>query len=843
MRHLNLHISAGERVLLLGSSGIGKSTILEGAAGLLGKNATSTSSQTVIDEDGGEIEGGVLVDGRDVLQARGRIGLVLQDPQAQAIFQRLGDNVAFGPENLNIPREAIWKLVHNSLESVGLDGLELHRSTSHLSGGQMQRLALAGALAMNPGVLLLDEPTANLDPDGVEQVIRTVSNVVEATQATLVLVEHRAQPWMNLIDRVVILGKENVGGKENHTRDYEQDLQQCDTHNTPNNISLAKNDNAEQTLIIADGKPEDVFTRTDIDFDKLGIWVPEQYQKQRIEVLPNTCATSAPILRTRDLSIGHDPTKPIAKNINITLSSGKVYAFVGQNGAGKSTLSLTLAGLLHPATGSVEALGELAQGVQTPCPQEWKSKTLSTKIAYVFQNPEHQFVTGSVLNEVMLGLEQSGLSQEQAQKRAIQLLEKFGLSSYKNANPYTLSGGEKRRLSVASCLACAPKVIILDEPTFGQDKQTWKQIVALIAQLRDEGECIVVVTHDEQLVQTLQAQPIYLDSQQQQKTITNTHSQENSTNNANVEYTAEVNKPIDNAYKVQNNLPNSKKTIHIQEDDHPREAIRITVSAVNQRTELARNTSPVAYFETLNPVFRMIGALLIGIPLLFSLDIVSASIALAVEFIILGILKTTPLQVIRHTWPVWIGAPGSALAVLLYGKTGGAILWQFGWMSVSELSVTLAAATAIRVLAIGIPAIIMVVGMDATDLADSLSQILHLSDRFVYGGLAGIRLFSVLQDDWAELSASRRSRGLGDSGTIIRFCSQTFALLVLSIRRSTMLATAMEARGFGGTTPRSHARISQVNIRDYICLGICASISIIALGCAVYYNTFAFMGN
>ena len=230
VRGLDLTIKAGQRVLLLGASGIGKSTILSGAAGLIGNDfvakssakdsakdsATKSSANTsdtsakshqttlVEDADGGVSEGCVLVDGVPVRRARGKVGLVLQDSDAQAIFQRLGDNVAFGPENMNVPREEIWDRVRESLKEVGLDGLQLHRSTSHLSGGQMQRLALAGALAMQPSVLLLDEPTANLDPDGTQQIAGAVRAVLDSTHATMVLVEHHAEPWIDMIDRVVV---------------------------------------------------------------------------------------------------------------------------------------------------------------------------------------------------------------------------------------------------------------------------------------------------------------------------------------------------------------------------------------------------------------------------------------------------------------------------------------------------------------------------------------------------------------------------------------------------------------------------------------------------------------
>ena len=204
VRDLSLSIPAGQRVLLLGASGIGKSTILEGVAGLLGDHAPQSGQDQVEDDEGGVTQGQVLIDGNPAVSSRGRVGLVLQDPDAQAIFQRLGDNVAFGPENMGLSREEIWPRVRKAMAEVGLADLQLTRSTMHLSGGQMQRLALAGALAMQPGLLLLDEPTANLDPVGVEQIVDAVRKVLDRQGSTMVLVEHRAGPWMDMIDRVIV---------------------------------------------------------------------------------------------------------------------------------------------------------------------------------------------------------------------------------------------------------------------------------------------------------------------------------------------------------------------------------------------------------------------------------------------------------------------------------------------------------------------------------------------------------------------------------------------------------------------------------------------------------------
>lgn len=832
VRGLDLTIKAGQRVLLLGASGIGKSTILSGAAGLIGndfvaKNSAKSQQTTLVEDADGGVSGGcVLVDGVPVRRARGRVGLVLQDPDAQAIFQRLGDNVAFGPENMNVPRNEIWDRVRKSLKEVGLDGLQLHRSTSHLSGGQMQRLALAGALAMQPSVLLLDEPTANLDPDGTQQIVGAVRAVLDLTHATMVLVEHHAEPWIDMIDRVVVLGLENdeaANGKAaNNETVHDDDIARVAS---------------SRTVIVADGTPDEVFNRTDLDFEDLGIWLPERYKKNvkssaNESSVSNSSANAESsekyyencdpaegygevLLSTKDLAISHN-SEPIARHINLEFKAGQITALVGANGAGKSTLSLTLAGLLPAVSGEVVASDALAQGANGTDPMKWKSPDLAKRISYVFQNPEHQFACGSVLDEVMLGPLRTGVSADEARAKAQELLKRFRLARYAKANPYTLSGGEKRRLTVAASLAAAPRVLILDEPTFGQDRKTWLQIIRLIASLRSEGVSIIVVTHDRELVEALGARLVELVPDAKAEA-------------------AEMSAAEVSASEVKSSEALSATT-------GATDISRIKVSAVNNRDEEAKLSSKSPLLASINPVFRIFGAFAASIPLFFTLDCVSASVALLLEFVIFACIKLPPWRVIRLSWPVWVGAPTSALTVLLYGKSGGNTWFQWWLMHATDRSAMLAVATSLRILAIGVPSIVMVIGLDATDLADAFSQVLHLPDRFVYGGLAGIRLFGVLQDDWAALTASRRSRGLGDEHRVRAFFPQSFALLVLSIRRSTTLATAMEARGFGGIGARSHARVSRVRARDWWIFAVCAIVPSVAVVAALYFGTFAFLG-
>ena len=446
MSDLDLRIEPGERVLLLGASGAGKSTLVHALAGVLGG------------EDEGESTGELLVNGRPAERARGQVGLVLQDPDSQVILARVGDDVAFGCENLGVPRDEIWRRVAHALEAVGLD-LPLSHPTSALSGGQKQRLALAGVLAMRPGLLLLDEPTANLDPDGVTEVRDAVARVLDSTGSTFIVIEHRVEVWKDLVNRVIVLAAD--GG------------------------------------VLADGQPDEVLVATGEALAAAGVWVPgfppvfPQRSRQRGE----------PLLHTEQLSIARVADTVLRTGIELEIRAGQALAITGPNGSGKSTLGLTLAGLLPPVAGRVVADG-LRQGIG-PEPIRWKSRELLTRIGTVFQDPEHQFITGTVRDELAVGPRALKLSDAEIALRIDPLVERLRLGHLLGANPFTLSGGEKRRLSVATVLATRPPLLVLDEPTFGQDSRTWGELVALLAELLDEGSAIAAITHDAEIVEAL----------------------------------------------------------------------------------------------------------------------------------------------------------------------------------------------------------------------------------------------------------------------------------------------------------------------------------------------------
>lgn len=300
---------------------------------------------------------------------------------------------------------------------------------------------------------------------------------------------------------------------------------------------------------------------------------------------------------------------------------------------------------------------------------------------------------------------------------------------------------------MAASLAAAPRVLILDEPTFGQDRKTWLQIIRLIASLRSEGVSIIVVTHDRELVEALGARLVEL--------VPDVKAEDAEVSAAEAAGSGASAAEVGTAEDVETKSSEAKSSEALSATTGATDISRIKVSAVNNRDEEAKLSSKSPLLASINPVFRIFGAFAASIPLLFTLDCVSASVALLLEFVIFACIKLPPWRVIRLSWPVWVGAPTSALTVLLYGKSGGNTWFQWWLMHATDRSAMLAVATSLRILAIGVPSIVMVIGLDATDLADAFSQVLHLPDRFVYGGLAGIRLFGVLQDDWAALTASR----------------------------------------------------------------------------------------
>jgi energy-coupling factor transporter ATP-binding protein EcfA2 len=370
VRGLDLRIEAGEKVLLLGSSGAGKSTLLTALAGLLEA------------PDAGDEEGRLLVGGIAPAAARTGTALVTQDPSSAIVMGRIGDEVAFGLENRAVPPGEIWPRVEAALAAVGL-GYPLSHRTERLSGGEQQRLAVAGVLALEPRLWLLDEPTANLDPDGAAMVRETISSVAGGIGATVVLVEHRVSALADLVDRVVVL--EPGAG------------------------------------VLTDGCPADVFGRHAASLRAAGVWVPGPAPARLGPVRP----AGPGVVEACAVVVRHPGAERAAVNgVDLVAHAGQVLAVTGANGSGKTSLALALASLEVPAGGEVRylAAGDGWAAVPNRPYSRWRPRDLVRHVGTVFQEPEHQFLAGTVAAELAIGPRRAGLPAAEAERRAAELL-------------------------------------------------------------------------------------------------------------------------------------------------------------------------------------------------------------------------------------------------------------------------------------------------------------------------------------------------------------------------------------------------------------------------------------
>ena len=422
---LSFVLAPGDRVLLRGQSGAGKSTLLTRLAGLDVDLAT---------------EGIIRINGDESHHLRGDVGYLLQDPLTQAVMPRVGDDVAFGLENIGVDPAAMPERIRHALASVGLD-LQLDALTDQLSGGQRQRLALAGVLAMRPSLLLLDEPTAHLDPAGAELIRDAVREAVRDRHITLVVVDHTEGFWADVVDREIVMGGEG-GAKTRDARRVPARSPELPAHETP--------------------------------------------------VSPPQPATLA---RAKNLAVGYPRSSLAQNNLNFEVVAGRILTVTGPNGAGKSALALTLAGLIPAHAGELQL------------------DRHRVPVGLVFQTPEHQFIGSTVRADVVAGMRGT---RGERDSRTHATLDEFHLTHLAAQNPFTLSGGEKRRLSIADITATLsrdrPAVLILDEPTTGLDHESWYDVVESLRAKASDGHAIVVITHDKQLICAISDERLELSS-------------------------------------------------------------------------------------------------------------------------------------------------------------------------------------------------------------------------------------------------------------------------------------------------------------------------------------------
>jgi energy-coupling factor transporter ATP-binding protein EcfA2 len=441
---ISFEVRAGEVLLIAGPSGCGKSTLLRCLNGLI-----PTTYR-------GDLQGTITVQGRDtrnlsLADISETVGNVLQDPERQIVASHVFDEVAFGPENQGVPVNEVIERSNATLERLRMSHLS-DRETFHLSGGEKQKLAAAGVLVLEPKVLLLDEPLANLDPASAAESLAFFRKLADSGCA-VVIVEHRIEEVLSINPERVIL--------------------------------------MDQGRIIYDGSAEHVGDHADPRLVKL----PAQIAIKRLRELgvtpqqrsePSPTPQSTPLIELRDVRFGYDD-REILHGVSLKVQPGDRIALLGPNGSGKSTLVKQMIGLLRPQRGEVLLKGQ-------------STKTLSVaeiarQVGYVFQSPSHMLFAPNVREELAFGPQNIGQSPEEIAKHSAEALELLGLSGFEDRPPLTLSFGQQRRLCIASVVAMRAQVLLMDEPTAGQDYRSYMRFMDGIAQLR-AFEAQIFITHD-----------------------------------------------------------------------------------------------------------------------------------------------------------------------------------------------------------------------------------------------------------------------------------------------------------------------------------------------------------
>lgn len=427
-----------------GPSGSGKSSILYLIDGLIPHMYEGT------------LEGKVFLRGEDITDVLPRyrcedIGFVMQNPESQFCTYTVEEELAFGMENLGIPVDEMDRRIKEVLEFVGMHGYE-STNLDDLSGGQKQKIAIASVLVTKPSILLLDEPTANLDPVSRKQIFDLILRISREEKTTIIIVEHNIA---EIIDDV----------------DY----------------FLALDASGKVVLDCKKGAPEEA------------AWIAANTFEAQIPQREPLVTSNGPIVEIEKLNFAypipgkkHAKGKPIIRNLSMKLYPQEFLAIVGENGVGKSTLMKLLFKVNEPDSGEIRVYGKSLSGYRT--------RTLYHKMGLVFQNPENQFITNTVFDEMMFSLKRVPISTEEKEQRVNAMLEKFHLEHTKEESPFALSQGQKRRLSVASMLLTDQKILFLDEPTYGQDFENRQELMKDMQELVERGVTIVMITHDLSLV-------------------------------------------------------------------------------------------------------------------------------------------------------------------------------------------------------------------------------------------------------------------------------------------------------------------------------------------------------
>ncbi len=487
LRAVSFVQNAGEMIGVMGASGAGKSTLAK------------CLNRIVPEFEDGDFHGAIRIAGESlehlrVCEVAPKVGMVFQDFESQLFSTNVAHEVAFAMEQVGMDRAEMDRRILPALEAVGLRGFE-HRDPMSLSGGEKQRLAIASVLALRPSVIVLDEPTTDLDPEGRAEVFALIRKLREQG-LSLIVIEHESEE-LRAADRIVVLREGEIANDGPPSEVFARTglLTECGVR--PPGLGHA----LELLGIDAQAKSVDqayeailrAYPSVVISTGITRPSVPEESKAAATVASPTTNDAVGPsFIEIENLSYSYAGGPRVLDSINLKVEPGEFLAIVGQNGSGKTTLAKSIVGLLQPATGRITIDGKDRA--------QMRPAETAREVAYVFQNPDHQIFAATVDDEVAFGPRNFGLPADEIRRRCDEALEAVGLQNERRSDPFLLSKGERQRLAVASVLVLRPRMLILDEPTTGLDHREQLRMMALVRDLNRSGIAIVIITHTPWLV-------------------------------------------------------------------------------------------------------------------------------------------------------------------------------------------------------------------------------------------------------------------------------------------------------------------------------------------------------
>lgn len=826
----------GEMLLLLGPSGSGKSSLALCLNGIYPQEIESLVTGSV------RIWGRPMVEQSAALHAQ-TVGIVFQDVDSQFCMLTVEEEVAFCLENVECPHERIRSRMDEALEMVDL--LPYRAAQIHtLSGGMKQRLAIACALALRPGILVLDEPTANLDPLATRNLAQLISSLRKKHGITVLLIEHQLDAWMADIDRIALMDLEGqicrMAAPGEFFSKYRAELEQMGIW-VPGPVSLQR-----QLSEYVPGSA-DVLPLTAEELIHYWVSRPKLEQGQVIDYLQKSSELSlysrgdgerhAPALEAHGMTF-YRQDRPVIQNVSLRVRAGEFIAITGPNGAGKSTLAGLLSGLLTPKEGRVLAGGE--DMIRVP------ESVIRKRVGLVFQHPEHQFVTDKVSEELAFGLRLQGKSEEEVQLRTAELLAEFRLSHLADYSPYALSQGQKRRLSVASMLVEEQQVLICDEPTYGQDAYASLRLLEALKSRVRQGLTVIMITHDMEWVRAYATRVIVMmDGKIELDDSPSAlwHWPEERLAEAKLVLPLEIQLAraleTDISIRTEKFLNTAEAPVHnssvyeaLTSSDEAftrtNEANASTLEAGNAVKSAGSASASSQHggwnLHHMNPSIKALAVTLGVILLSLAFDPFTQLSALIVTILLTAWLG----QVSWRRWlllfaPFLIMALGYVWTAIVFPRESIFMndeVWiRIGGFEAGRETVLTALSLGLRTLTFSALSLLFILTTDPVKLIFSLMQQCRLSPKLAYGIMAGYRFLPLFREELATMQQAHRMRGIqrerGVRFILHAFKRYSIPLLASSIRKSERVAVAMVSRGFTGKRDRDFYLKLQVRWQDW----------------------------